>query len=92
MGKEKFEYVIKVDGKVVWRGLNPTKAYDEISAKYPKKQGCNSLEDKRENLSLFNMRVEFPYIEEESDVFEIVKRPKIEIEIFSIKKKYLMKF
>jgi len=38
------------------------------------------------------MRVEFPYIEEESDVFEIVKRPKIEIEIFSIKKKYLMKF
>ena len=21
---------------MVWRGLNPTKAYDEISAKYPK--------------------------------------------------------
>ncbi len=36
MEKEKFEYVIKVDGKEVWRGLNPTKAYDEISAKYPK--------------------------------------------------------
>ena len=27
MEKEKFEYVIKVDGKVVWKGLNPTKAY-----------------------------------------------------------------
>ncbi len=30
MEKEKFEYVIKVDGKIVWRGLNPTKAFFEI--------------------------------------------------------------
>ncbi len=32
------------------------------------------------------MKVEVPYREEKSDVFEIVKRPRIEIEIFSIKK------
>ena len=27
---EKFEYVIKVDGKDVWRGLNPKQKFDEI--------------------------------------------------------------
>jgi hypothetical protein len=36
--KRKFEYVIKVNGKEVWKGLNPTKAYFEIKKKYPKKE------------------------------------------------------
>jgi len=31
----KFEYVIKVDGKDVWHGLNPEKEFDEIVAKNP---------------------------------------------------------
>lgn len=33
--EQKFEYVIKVNGKEVWKGLNPTKAYDVIIKKYP---------------------------------------------------------
>jgi hypothetical protein len=36
--KRSFEYVIKVDGKEVWRGLNPTKVYFEIKKKYPKRE------------------------------------------------------
>jgi hypothetical protein len=36
--KRTFEYVIKVNGKEVWRGLNPTKAYFEIKKKYPKRE------------------------------------------------------
>jgi len=36
--KEKFSYVIKVDGKEVWHGLNPEKKFDEISAKNPGKK------------------------------------------------------
>ncbi len=31
--KEKFGYVIKVDGKEVWQGLNPEKTYPEIKQK-----------------------------------------------------------
>lgn len=41
MGKEvekRFEYEIIVDGKVVWRGLNPEKKFDELRAKYPDKK------------------------------------------------------
>ena len=34
----KFEFEISVDSKVVWRGLNPEKAYDEIRKKYPDKK------------------------------------------------------
>lgn len=36
--QKRFEYVIKVDKKVVWRGLNPTKKFDEIKRKNPKKR------------------------------------------------------
>ena len=36
--KPRFEYVIKVDGKIVWRGLNPTEAYFKIKEKYPNKE------------------------------------------------------
>lgn len=36
--EKKFEYEILVDGKVVWKGLNPEKAFDEIRAKYPNKK------------------------------------------------------
>ncbi len=50
MEKEKFEYVIKVDGKEVWKGLNPTKAYDEISAKYPKSRVAIAWRTKEKSL------------------------------------------
>jgi len=33
-----FEYVIKVEGKEVWKGLNPTKVYFEIKKKNPGKE------------------------------------------------------
>jgi hypothetical protein len=36
--EKKFEYVIKVDGKEVWKGLNPKEKYFEIKEKYPKKE------------------------------------------------------
>ncbi|MDI6807020.1 MAG: hypothetical protein QMD14_04395 [Candidatus Aenigmarchaeota archaeon] len=36
--EKRFEYVIKVEGKEVWKGLNPTKVYDQIVKKYPKKK------------------------------------------------------
>jgi hypothetical protein len=34
----KYEYEIIVENKVVWRGLNPEKAYDEIRKKNPGKK------------------------------------------------------
>ena len=34
----KYEYVIKVDGKEVWRGLNPKEKYWEIQEKNPDKE------------------------------------------------------
>lgn len=36
--KRRFEYIIKVDGKEVWRGENPTKIYWEIRKKNPGKE------------------------------------------------------
>ena len=36
--KERFEYVVKVDGKDVWKGLNPTNAYLKIKKENPKKE------------------------------------------------------
>jgi hypothetical protein len=36
--KKRFEYVIKVEGKEVWRGLNPTKALSDIKKKNPGKE------------------------------------------------------
>ncbi len=36
--KKSFEYVIKVDGREVWRGLNPKKIYWEIRKKNPGKE------------------------------------------------------
>ncbi len=35
---KKYEYIIKVDGKEVWRGLNPKEKYWEIKEKYPGKE------------------------------------------------------
>ena len=36
---KRFEYIIKVDGKEVWRGLNPTtELFDEIRKKNPNKE------------------------------------------------------
>jgi len=34
----KFEYEILVDGKIVWKGLNPEKVFDEIKKKNPEKK------------------------------------------------------
>ena len=36
--RRKFEYVIKVEGKEVWKGTNPAKVYFEIKQKNPKKE------------------------------------------------------
>jgi hypothetical protein len=36
--KEKFGYVIKVDGKVVWEGRNPKEKYFEIREQNPGKE------------------------------------------------------
>ncbi len=36
--KKKFEYVIKVDGKDVWRGLNPKEKYWKIKTQNPGKE------------------------------------------------------
>ncbi len=44
----KYEYVIKVDGKEVWRGLNPKDKYWEIKEKNPSKEvgiAWNSQDD-----------------------------------------------
>ena len=36
--KKRFEYVIKVNGKDVWHGLNPEEKFDETVAKNPGKK------------------------------------------------------
>ena len=36
--KEKFGYVIKVDGRVVWEGRNPKEKYFEIREQNPGKE------------------------------------------------------
>lgn len=34
----KYEYVIRVDGKEVWRGLKPKERLKELKRKYPEKR------------------------------------------------------
>lgn len=36
--EEKFGYVIKIDGKVVWEGRNPKQKFDEIKRQNPGKR------------------------------------------------------
>jgi hypothetical protein len=36
--EQRFEYVIKVEGKEVWKGLNPTKVFFEIKKQNPRKE------------------------------------------------------
>lgn len=36
--EKKFDYVIKVDGKEVWHGLNPKQRFTEIKNQNPGKQ------------------------------------------------------
>jgi len=36
--KKSFEYVIKVDNKEVWKGLNPKKKYFDIKKQNPHKE------------------------------------------------------
>ena len=36
--EKKFEYVIKIDGKEVWRGMNPKEKYWEIKKVNPGKK------------------------------------------------------
>lgn len=35
---KKFGYVIKVEDKVVWKGMNPKKKFEEIKKKYKGKK------------------------------------------------------
>lgn len=48
--KPRFEYVIKVDGKEVWRGLNPKEKFDEIRKRNPGKEVSIAWETKEEVL------------------------------------------
>jgi hypothetical protein len=48
--EKRFEYEISVDDKVVWRGLNPTKIYDEIRKKYSGKEVCIAWKSKQDIL------------------------------------------
>jgi len=48
--KKKFEYVIKVEKKKVWSGLNPKKKYRKIQKKYPAKRVTISWETKEDVL------------------------------------------
>jgi len=36
--QKKFEYIIKIDNKEVWRGLNPKEKYWELKNKNPDKR------------------------------------------------------
>jgi len=36
--EKRFEYVVKVNGREVWKGLNPTQKYFEIKRQNPKKE------------------------------------------------------
>ncbi len=36
--KPRYEYEMIVEKKVVWHGLNPKKAYDNVRKKYPNKK------------------------------------------------------
>jgi len=36
--RPKYEYEIKVENKVVWKGLNPKEVYSDIRKKYPNKK------------------------------------------------------
>lgn len=35
---KRFEYIIKVNGKEIWRGLNPKEKYWDLKKKNPKKR------------------------------------------------------
>jgi len=35
--KKSFQYVIKVNGKIIWRGMNPRKKYLDLQKKYRRK-------------------------------------------------------
>lgn len=48
--EQRYEYVIKVEKEIVWRGLNPKKVYDEIKNKYPGKKVSIAWETKEDVL------------------------------------------
>lgn len=48
--ERRYEYVIKVGKKVVWRGLNPKKVFDEIKTKHPGKKVTIAWETKEDVL------------------------------------------
>ncbi len=50
MEKRKFEYIIKVEGKEVWRGPNPKNMFDEVRKKNPGKEVGISVEPGEEIL------------------------------------------
>lgn len=48
--EKRFEYEISIDDKVVWKGLNPTKVYDEIRKKYHGKEVAIAWKSKQDIL------------------------------------------
>jgi len=36
--RKKYEYIIKVNNRIVWRGLNPKEKYWKLKKKYPTKE------------------------------------------------------
>ncbi len=54
--EKRFEYEISVDDKVVWKGLNPTKVYDEIRKKYPDKEVAIAWKSKQDILVCRNKK------------------------------------
>lgn len=57
--EKKFEYVIKVDGKEVWRGMNPKEKYWEIKKANPDKEVSLSWETKEETILVAILRWDF---------------------------------
>lgn len=49
---EKFGYVIKVDGKVVWEGRNPKEKYFDIRKQNPGKEIAIAWRTKEKNMVL----------------------------------------
>ena len=53
MGKEikkRFEYELSVEDKIVWRGLNPTRVYDEIRKRHLDKEVSIAWKSKQDIL------------------------------------------
>lgn len=52
--KPKFEYVIRVNGKEVWKGINPKQVYWEIKRANPEKRVSVAWEAKEDYLYVYH--------------------------------------